>query len=210
MRENNLSIILNLYYYINFAISVCRYDLLRPDMTNDSRVKRMYQIRRVVLTIINLINTNSWRMKFIRVINSIVISVSHTIPPCLGVYDLEYVRAVLGLSAGGAICVRPDVAGVQSKSFNPAAFVEDEPLTITTKYFGASGPFSSAEDRLVPRRHGADRVEGFPCRSYTVARAHTRTRITHVAHDPFSLFFFPFFFLPRLLGEVTQRPGVMS
>lgn len=49
---------------------------------------------------------------------------------------------ILGSSVGGAICVcRPDVASVRSKSFNPAAFVEDESLTITTKYFGASGLF---------------------------------------------------------------------
>lgn len=112
---------------------------------------------------------------------------------------LENTCAVLGV--GGAICVRPGVASVQSRSFNPAAFVEDESRTITTKYFGASGLFSSAEDRLVPRRHGADRVEGFPCRSHTAARAHTYACVSRTSHDPF------FLSLLNSLAEVTRRPG---
>lgn len=58
-----------------------------------------------------------------------------------------------------------------------------------------------AEDRLVPRRHGADRVEGFPCRSHTVARAHTRARITYVAR---SFFFLPLP-TPRRRGDTEAR-----
>lgn len=122
---------------------------------------------------------------------------------CLCMYILEGV-CILGSSVGGAICVcRPDVASMRSKSFNPAAFVEDESLTITTKYFGASGPSCShPEDRLVPRRHGADHVEGFPCRSYTVACAHSHAY--HARCTTVILFF------PQLCGEVTQRPGDVS
>lgn len=55
-------------------------------------------------------------------------------------------------------------------------------LAITTKYFGAHRECCVLVRRwLVPRRHGADRVEGFPCRFYTLSHAHTLTRITHVA-----------------------------
>jgi len=62
---------------------------------------------------------------------------------------------------------------------------------------------SHPEDRLVPRRHGADRVEGFSCRSYTVACAHTRAY--HARCTTRSSFFFSQFH-----GEVTQRSGDVS
>lgn len=96
---------------------------------------------------------------------------------------------IIGSSVGGAICVcRPDVASVRSKSFNPAAFVEDEFLWRLQRSTLVHRDCSHPEDRRVPRRHGADRVEGFSCRSYTVACAHTRAY--HARCTTRSSFFF--------------------
>jgi len=61
-----------------------------------------------------------------------------------------------------AVCVhRPDVRAVpRRESFNPAVFVEDESLTVTTKYLATSGVFTSRGPAggQAPRRRPRRRV----------------------------------------------------
>jgi len=64
-----------------------------------------------------------------------------------------------------AVCVhRPDVRAMprrdRRESFNPAVFVEDESLTITTKYLATSGVFTSRgpAGAQAPRRRPRRRV----------------------------------------------------
>lgn len=88
------------------------------------------------------------------------------------------------LSAQGqAVCVRCVASarrrarcrGAIEESFNPTVFVEDESLWRLRRSTWPHRECSRPEDRLVPRRHGADRVEGFPCRSHTLSQLHTLT-----------------------------------